>query len=140
MSTFFPKTVISPPKTEGNNKGVLMPQETIFSKIIRQEIPADILYQDDRVTAFRDINPQAPTHILIIPNKVIPTVNEVTPEDEATLGHLFVVAVQIARQEGVAENGYRLLVNCGRHAGQEVFHLHMHLFGGRPLGPMLAKR
>lgn len=117
-----------------------MAEETIFSKIIRREIPADILYQDERVTAFRDINPQAPTHILIIPNKLIPTVNDVTPEDEATLGHLFVVAKQVAEQEGIAESGYRLLINCGKNGHQEVFHLHMHLFGGRPLGPMLSKR
>jgi len=116
-----------------------MPEETIFSKIVRREIPADIVYQDERVTAFRDINPQAPTHILIVPNKPIPTVNDVTPEDEALLGHMFVVAAEVARQEGVAERGYRLLVNCGKDAGQVVFHLHMHLFGGRPLGPMLPR-
>lgn len=117
-----------------------MSNETIFSKIIRREIPADIVYQDDRATAFKDIHPQAPTHILIIPNKVIPTLNDVSPEDEATLGHLFVVAAQIAREQGIDESGYRLLVNCGRDGGQEVLHLHMHLFGGRPLGPMLLRR
>ncbi len=113
---------------------------TIFSKIIAREIPADILYQDERVTAFRDIDPQAPTHILIIPNKEIPTVNDVTEEDEAVLGHLFIVAKKIAEQEGIAASGYRLLVNCGSDGGQEVFHLHMHLLGGRKLGPMLARR
>ncbi len=117
-----------------------MAQETIFSKIIRKEIPADIVYQDELVTAFRDINPQAPTHILIVPNKVIPTVNDVTAEDELALGRLFTVAKRIAEQEGIAESGYRLLVNCNRDAGQEVYHLHMHIFGGRPLGPMLQKR
>lgn len=117
-----------------------MAEDTLFSKIIRHEIPADIVYQDDRVTAFKDINPQAPTHILIVPNKIIPTVNDVTPEDEATLGHLFVVAAQIAQEQGIAESGYRLIVNCGRNSGQEVFHLHMHLLGGRPLGPMLMRR
>ena len=116
-----------------------MAQETIFSKIIRREIPADILYQDELVTAFRDINPQAPTHILIIPNKLIPTANEVTSEDELALGRLFTVAAKIAQQEGIAENGYRLLINCNRHGGQEVYHLHMHLLGGRPLGPMLTR-
>jgi histidine triad (HIT) family protein len=116
-----------------------MAQETIFSKIIRREIPADIVYQDDLVTAFRDINPQAPTHILIVPNKLIPTTNDVTAEDEAALGRLFTVAARIAAQEGIAADGYRLLVNCNRHGGQEVYHLHMHLLGGRPLGPMLAK-
>ena len=117
-----------------------MAQETIFSKIIRKEIPADIVYQDELVTAFRDINPQAPTHILIVPNKLIPSVNDVTAEDELALGRLFTVAKRIAEQEGIAESGYRLLVNCNRDAGQEVYHLHMHIFGGRPLGPMLQKR
>ena len=117
-----------------------MPDDTIFSKIIRKEIPADIVFQDDRVTAFRDINPQAPIHILIVPNKVIPTVNDVTPDDEALVGHMFVVAAKVARQEGIADNGYRLLVNCGQHGHQEVFHLHMHLVGGKPLGRMVSKR
>ncbi|WP_439258093.1 purine nucleoside phosphoramidase [Lonepinella sp. BR2271] len=116
-----------------------MPQETIFSNIIRKEIPADIVYQDDLVTAFRDISPQANTHILIIPNKIIPTVNDVTAADEQTLGRLFTVAAKLAQQEGIAEDGYRLIVNCNKHGGQEVFHLHMHLVGGEPLGRMLAK-
>ena len=116
-----------------------MSEDSLFTKIINREIPADILFQDDRVTAFRDIHPQAPSHILIIPNKPIPTVNDVTEEDEAALGHLFVVAAQLAREEGIDEDGYRLLVNCGRHGGQEVYHLHMHLLGGRPLGRMVAK-
>jgi len=116
-----------------------MAQETIFSKIIRREIPATILYQDELVTAFRDINPQAPTHILIIPNRLIPTANDVTAEDEVALGRLFTVAAKLAEQEGIAADGYRLLVNCNRHGGQEVYHLHMHLLGGRPLGPMLAR-
>jgi len=116
-----------------------MAEETIFSKIIRREIPADILYQDDLVTAFRDINAQAPTHILIVPNKLIPTANDVTVADEAALGRLFTVAAKVARQEGIADDGYRLMVNCNRHGGQEVYHLHLHLLGGRPLGPMLAR-
>lgn len=116
-----------------------MAQETIFSKIIRREIPATILYQDELVTAFRDINPQAPTHILIVPNRLIPTTNDVTAEDEVALGRLFTVAAKLAAQEGIAADGYRLLVNCNRHGGQEVYHLHMHLLGGRPLGPMLAR-
>ena len=116
-----------------------MAQETIFSKIIRREIPADIVYQDELVTAFRDIHPQAPTHILIVPNKLIPTTNDVTTEDEAMLGRLFTVAAKIAKQEGIAENGYRLLVNCGPDSGQEVYHLHMHIVGGRKLGPLLLR-
>ncbi len=113
---------------------------TIFTKIIQKEIPADIVYQDDHVTAFRDINPQAPVHILIVPNKEIPTVNDIAPSDEELVGKMFTVAKKIAADEGVAKNGYRLLINCNRDGGQEVFHLHMHLFGGRPLGPMILRR
>ena len=112
---------------------------TIFGKILRGEAPADIVYQDEAVTAFRDINPQAPTHILIVPNKEIPTVNDVTPEDEATVGRMFTAAAKIARQEGIASSGYRLIVYCNKDGGQEVFHLHMHIMGGRRLGPMLLK-
>ena len=117
-----------------------MPEGTIFSKIIRGEIPADIVYQDDLVTAFRDINAQAPTHILIVPNKLIPTVNDITPKDEPTLGRMFTVASKIASEESIAEEGYRLIVNCGKHGGQEVYHLHLHLLGGRQLGRMLAQQ
>ncbi len=113
---------------------------TIFSKIIAREIPSDIVYQDDRVTAFKDIHPQAPVHILIVPNQEIPTVDDVTDEDEAVLGHMIVVAKQIARDFGISDSGYRLLVNCKADSGQEVYHLHIHLLGGRKLGPMLAKR
>ncbi|AHF74061.1 purine nucleoside phosphoramidase [Candidatus Sodalis pierantonius str. SOPE] len=115
-----------------------MAEETIFSKIIRREIPADILYQDDLVTAFRDISPKAPSHILIVTNLLIPTVNDVTADHEAELGRLFTVAAKIAQQEGIDADGYRLIVNCNRHGGQEVYHLHMHLLGGRPLGPLVA--
>ena len=115
-----------------------MAEETIFSKIIRREIPSDVVYQDELVTAFRDISPQAPTHILIVPNILIPTVNDVTAEHELALGRMMTVAAKIARDEGLADDGYRLIVNCNRHGGQEVYHVHMHLLGGRPLGPMLA--
>ncbi len=114
-----------------------MAEETIFSKIIRKEIPADVVYQDDLVTAFRDINPRAPSHVLIIPNKLIPTTNDVEAEDELVMGRLFTVAKKIAIEEGIAEDGYRLIINCNPHGGQEVYHIHMHLVGGRPLGPML---
>lgn len=115
-----------------------MAEDTLFSKIVRKEIPADILYQDELVTAFRDINPQAPTHILIVPNKPIPTAADVSEADEPALGRLFTVARRLAEQEGL-EQGYRLVVNCKEHGGQEVFHLHMHLFGGEALGPMLCR-
>jgi len=112
-------------------------EDTIFGKIVRREIDADILYQDDLVTAFRDVAPLAPTHILIVPNRPIPTVADVAEADEAALGRLFTVARTLAEAEGIADSGYRLIVNCRSHGGQEVFHLHMHLLGGRKLGPML---
>lgn len=114
-------------------------QKTLFSKIIDRDIPAEILYEDGEVTAFRDINPQAPIHILIIPNKPIATINDATESDEAVLGRLFLVAARLAQQQGIAQDGYRVIMNCGDHGGQEVYHLHMHLLGGRPLGPMLAQ-
>lgn len=113
---------------------------TIFSKIIAKEIPADIVYEDELVLAFRDIAPQAPVHILIIPKEEIPTANDAGEQHETALGRLFTTAAKIARDEGIAENGYRLIVNCNEHGGQEVFHLHMHLLGGRSLGTMLARK
>lgn len=113
---------------------------TIFSKIVNGEMDADIVYQDDLVTAFRDINPAAPTHILIVPNKEIPTVNDLTEDDQMVAGRMLLVASRLAEQEGVAEDGYRLIINCNDHGGQEVYHLHLHLIGGRPLGPMISRR
>lgn len=110
--------------------------ETLFTKIINHEIPADILYQDDDVTVFKDIAPQAPEHILIIPNKVISTVNDVGTEDQMVLGKLFLIAAKMANKLGVAKDGFRLIVNCNKHGGQEVYHLHMHLLAGEPIGPM----
>ncbi len=119
-------------------KGNVMSEETIFSKIIRQEIPAPLLYQDDLVTAFRDISPRVSSHILIVPNKVIPTINDVTDDDELTLGRMITVAKKLAKEEGIDESGYRLIINCNEDGGQEVFHIHMHLLGGQPLGRMLS--
>jgi histidine triad (HIT) family protein len=113
---------------------------TIFSKIIAKEIPATIVYEDDLVLAFKDIQPQAPVHILIIPKKEIATVNDVTEADEMALGRLFTVAAKIAKEQGIDASGYRLMVNVNKDGGQEVFHLHMHLLGGRSLGPMLVKK
>lgn len=115
-------------------------EETLFSKIIRKELPSDMLYQDDLVTAFRDINPRLPTHVLIVPNRHIPSVDDVTPEDEAAMGRMLSVARKIARDEGIHENGYRLIINCGEHGRQEVPHIHMHLLGGDDVGPMLARK
>ena len=113
---------------------------TIFSKIINGDIPADIVYRDDQVIAFNDIHPVAPTHILIVPIKEIPTTNDIAGEDEALVGHLFTVAAKLAAREGIAEDGYRLIVNCNKDGGQEVFHLHLHLMGGRPMGPMVVRQ
>ncbi len=127
-------TPTPPPSAANGGSG---DDDTIFGKIVRGEIPADIVYQDDLVTAFRDIQPQAPTHILIVPNEPIATAADVEARHEAALGRLFVAARSIAEREGL-EHGYRLIVNCGDHGHQEVFHLHVHLLGGRPMGPMLA--
>lgn len=107
--------------------------ETIFSKIISKEIPADIVYEDDDILAFRDINPQAPTHVLIIPKVEIATVNDIQADQAELIGRLVLTAQLIAREEGIAEDGYRLVVNCNRHGCQEVFHLHLHLIGGKQL-------
>jgi histidine triad (HIT) family protein len=107
---------------------------TIFAKIIAGEAPADIVYRDEQVTCFRDIAPKAPTHILIVPNREIATVNDLTPDDAQLVGHMVLVAKRLAVQEGIAERGYRLVVNCNREGGQVVYHLHMHLIGGRSLG------
>jgi histidine triad (HIT) family protein len=112
---------------------------SLFSKIIRGELLGDILYQDELVTAFRDINPAASTHVLIVPNKFIPTVNDLTDDDEEIAGRMLIVARKLAKQEGIAEDGYRLIINCNRDGGQEIYHLHMHLIGGRPLGPMILR-
>ncbi len=113
---------------------------SVFTRILRGELPARIVHQDDRVIAFWDIHPRAPVHILIVPVKEIPTVDDVTEEDEALLGHLFVVARKVARELGVGDSGYRLIVNTKHDGGQEVYHLHMHLLGGYRLGPMLVHR
>lgn len=117
-----------------------MANDTLFLKIVKGEIPADVVYRDELVTAFRDIHPQAPVHVLIVPNHVIPTAADVTEADAEVLGRMFVAARTIAEQEGIAEDGYRLIVNCRAHGGQEVDHLHLHLLGGEPLGPMRARR
>lgn len=110
-----------------------MDQDTIFLRIIRREIPAQIEYEDEDVIAIKDINPQAPVHILIIPKKRIRTLNDVAEEDIPLLGKMTYVAVQIAMEKGIAETGYRLVWNCNRDAGQSVFHIHLHLLGGRIL-------
>ena len=112
---------------------------TLFEKIISGELPATVVHRDDRVTAFLDIRPVAPTHILIVPNKVIPTVDDVVDEDESLIGHMVIVARDLARRQGIAKSGYRLIINCNPDSGQEVYHLHLHLLGGRSLGPMVQR-
>ncbi|MBT7192320.1 MAG: histidine triad nucleotide-binding protein [Anaerolineae bacterium] len=110
-----------------------MSADCIFCKIIAKEIPGDILYEDEQVIAFRDIQPAAPIHILIVPKKHIPSINEATEEDERLLGHLHLVAKKIAQEEGIAERGYRLVINTGKEGGQIIFHIHLHLMGGKKL-------
>ena len=108
-----------------------MNENTIFDKIIRREIPADIVFEDDICLAFRDIQPQAPIHILVIPKRVIAGVQYVTHDDMDLLGHLLIAAKQIAEEQGISADGYRLAINAGDHGGQTVEHLHIHLLGGR---------
>ena len=112
---------------------------TLFEKIIAAELPAKIVYRDPRVIAFLDIRPAAPVHILIVPSKVIPTTDDIQDDDEALLGHMVIVARDLAREHGVAKSGYRLIINCNPDSGQEVYHLHLHLIGGRPLGPLVQR-
>lgn len=108
--------------------------ETIFDKIIKHEIPADIVYEDDISLAFRDINPQAPVHLLIIPRKAIATINDIEQGDRELVGHLYWVAAKLAKEMGFADDGYRVVMNCGENSGQTVFHIHLHLLAGKPLG------
>jgi len=106
---------------------------TIFDKIIAREIPADIVHEDDEVLAFRDINPQAPVHVLFIPKRPIPTLDAAQPSDAELIGRLVLAAAAWARREGYAENGYRVVMNCNADGGQTVFHIHLHLLAGRAL-------
>ena len=107
--------------------------DTLFSKIIRREIPADIVYEDDDVLAFRDINPQAPVHVLFIPKRAIATLNDAGDGDAALIGKLTLAAARWAKSQGFADNGYRCVMNCNRDGGQTVFHLHLHLLAGRQM-------
>lgn len=109
-------------------------EDCLFCKIVRGEIPGEIVYQDDRATAFADIAPKAPKHILVVPNKHISTLAEAGEEDEALLGHLLLVGARVARELGVTERGFRTVINTNQDAGQTVFHIHVHILGGRPMG------
>jgi histidine triad (HIT) family protein len=108
-------------------------QKTIFKRIIDREIPADIVYEDDQCLAFRDVSPQAPTHVLVIPKKEIASIDALADEDAELVAHMWLVIRDLARKLGVVEAGYRVVVNCGAGAGQSVEHLHFHLLGGRPM-------
>jgi histidine triad (HIT) family protein len=107
--------------------------DCLFCKIVAKSIPAAVVYEDDRALAFDDINAQAPVHVLVVPRTHVATIDEVRPEHEALVGHLFAVAVKVAAQKGLV-NGYRAVMNCGADGGQSVFHLHVHVLGGRALG------
>lgn len=107
--------------------------DTLFSKIIRREIPADIVYEDEHVLAFRDIHPQAPVHVLFVPKKAVPTLNDLQPVDAELAGRLLLAAAAYARKEGFADRGYRAVINCNADGGQTVFHLHLHLLAGRQM-------
>ncbi len=106
-------------------------KDCLFCRIVDGDIPAEIVYESDTALAFRDINPQAPTHVLVIPRRHISTIDDLQVEDQELVGSLFTAAKEIARQEGLAEDGYRAVMNCGEGAGQSVFHIHLHLLGGR---------
>jgi histidine triad (HIT) family protein len=111
-----------------------MSDDCLFCKIVAGEIPADIIHETESVLAFRDISPQAPTHVLVIPRRHIATINDLQPDDREVIGDLYMAAKHVAAEEGLAEPGYRVVMNCNEGAGQSVFHIHLHLLGGRGLG------
>ena len=120
--------MVSSPSSSGDHAA----SDTIFGRLLRGEIPCDAVYSDGQCLAFRDVNPQAPVHVLVIPRKPLPTLAEARLEDQELLGHLLLVAGQVARQEGLTS--WRTVINSGAEAGQTVFHLHVHVIGGRPMG------
>ncbi|TMP34835.1 histidine triad nucleotide-binding protein [Pseudoalteromonas rubra] len=111
-----------------------MSQETIFTKIINREIPADILYEDELALAFKDINPQAPFHVLVIPKTPIATMNDINEENAHLVGHLYLVAAKLAKEHGFADDGYRAVMNCNNDGGQTVYHIHLHVLAGKEMG------
>lgn len=114
-------------------------KDCVFCRIADRDIPSPLLYEDEDIVAFKDLNPQAPVHILIIPRKHLPSLAEMEPGDQALLGKMALVAKKLAEENGISENGYRLICNCRADSGQEVPHIHFHLLGGENLGPLLAK-
>lgn len=110
---------------------------SIFTKIINREIPAAIVFENDKVIAFKDINPQAPVHILVVPKKEIATINDIKEEDKELIGEIYLAIGKIAADFGIAKDGYRVIANCNEYGGQEVFHIHFHLLGGEKLGSLV---
>ncbi|MEZ5040414.1 MAG: histidine triad nucleotide-binding protein [Saprospiraceae bacterium] len=133
--------LISPCQSEAyqQQKAEKLAQKSPFEKIIDRELPATIEYEDDDIIAFIPLRRQAPVHLLIVPKKRIPTLNDLTPGDEILLGKMFLVAQKLAKEKGIAETGYRTVFNNNEDAGQSVFHLHMHLLGAKKLGPMVTQ-
>lgn len=121
------------------NKGEDKMDDCIFCKIIKREIPSSIVYEDNEIIAFRDVNPQAPIHILVIPKKHISSLVDLKEEDEIVVGKIYTVINKIAEQEGIDKKGFRVIVNCGEDGGQEVKHLHFHILGGRKLGVKICE-
>ncbi|BBN83148.1 histidine triad nucleotide-binding protein [Pseudoalteromonas sp. A25] len=111
-----------------------MTDSTIFDKIINKEIPADVVYEDEHTLAFKDINPQAPFHVLVIPKQRIATINDVNEHNSHLIGNLYVVAAKLAKEHGFADDGYRVVMNCNEDGGQTVYHIHLHLLAGKPMG------
>lgn len=111
-----------------------MSQETIFTKIINREIPANIIYEDENTLAFEDINPQAPFHVLIIPKIAIPTINHINDDNAHLVGNLYVVAAKLAKEHNFSDDGYRVVMNCNDHGGQTVYHIHLHMLAGKQMG------
>jgi histidine triad (HIT) family protein len=108
--------------------------DCLFCKIVQKQIPAQVMAEDERAVAFRDLNPQAPLHALVVPRRHIATINDITPDDEADIGHLLSVAAKLANEAGLGERGYRTVMNCGPDAGQSVYHVHLHVLGGQAMG------
>lgn len=114
--------------------------DCVFCKIVKGELPAKVVYEDDLIMAFHDKNPQRKVHVLVIPKKHIASMNDLTEEDKDLMGHLMVKIPEIAKKLGVDKDGYRLIVNTGKHGGQEIYHVHFHLLGGEPVGPMVCRK
>lgn len=136
---FFALTAQTQSLEYQEQKAKKIAEGSVFTKIINRELPASIVYEDEDIIAFVPLRLQAPIHLLIVPKKEIYTINDITEDDALVLGKMFLVAKQLAEENGIAETGYRLSMNINEDAGQSVFHLHMHLLGGKKLGPMVTQ-